>query len=267
MASYPTSVKSFTSRNSGDVIQPAHVNDLQDEVNAIEAGLINGTAPLNSSNSTVVHLSATAGLSVVGNSTLGSTITIGGLPYIFPSSGGSTGQVLTVVSTSGSTQTLEWRAPQAVMSLIRAVSGTYDCTQSTSTPISSATITGLTALDRLEVRYTIHNPSTGPASPSVMKLVHGTDGVLISNLTSAGLSTNQVTVGWAELSQVQTASTMLAVFSHAYSAGVSDSTGTVPVTGITTAWTGSWSLEMRQNGSSQAGSLRYNIAFYKVAGQ
>lgn len=64
MASYPTSVKTFTTKNTGDVIQAAHVNDLQDEVNAIEAGLRQGTAPLASSNSTVAALQA-------GNSTLG----------------------------------------------------------------------------------------------------------------------------------------------------------------------------------------------------
>lgn len=261
MASFPTSPKSFVSRSAGDVIQPSHMNDVQDEVNAVQAGYLNGTARLNSSNSTV------AALSVTGPSTLASSITIGTLPYIFPSSGGTTGQVLTVVSTSGSTQSLEWRTPTDAFSLIRAVSGTYDCTQSTSTPISSATITGLTALDRLEVRYTIHNPSTGPASPSVMKLVHGTDGVLITNLTAGGLSTNQTLMGRAELSQVQTASTMLAVFAITFAAGSFDSTGVAPVTGITTAWTAPWSLEMRQNGSSQAGSLRYNIAFYKIAGQ
>ena len=111
-ASYPGAVKSFVSRNAGDVIQPAHVNDLQDEVNAIESGLLNGTAPLNSSNSTMVHVSATAGLNVVGNSTFGSTVTIGGIPMIFPSAGGSTGQVLTISSTSGSTLTLSWRSEE-----------------------------------------------------------------------------------------------------------------------------------------------------------
>jgi len=42
MASYPTSIKSFITRNTGDVIQASHANDLQDEVNAIETGLING---------------------------------------------------------------------------------------------------------------------------------------------------------------------------------------------------------------------------------
>lgn len=47
-ASFPSSVKSFTTRNAGDTIQPAHVNDLQDEVAAIEAGLLTTglTSPL-----------------------------------------------------------------------------------------------------------------------------------------------------------------------------------------------------------------------------
>lgn len=41
-ASYPTSVKTFTSRSAGQVIASATTNDLQDEVNAIESGLLNG---------------------------------------------------------------------------------------------------------------------------------------------------------------------------------------------------------------------------------
>lgn len=41
-ASYPTNVKSFTTKNSGDSIQAAHVNDLQDEVVAVETDLKNG---------------------------------------------------------------------------------------------------------------------------------------------------------------------------------------------------------------------------------
>ena len=61
MASYPGSVKSFTQKNSGDVVQAAHVNDIQDEVNALEDGLLSGTARLNSSNSTIARLSVTGG--------------------------------------------------------------------------------------------------------------------------------------------------------------------------------------------------------------
>lgn len=88
MASYPTAVKSFTSKNDGvDYPQAAHVNDLQDEVQAIEDGLINGlqhgltisTGGLTISTgglrvggqSTLASLSVTGGVDVVGGSTFG----------------------------------------------------------------------------------------------------------------------------------------------------------------------------------------------------
>ena len=61
MPSYPDSVPTFTAKVSGGNIDPAHVNDLQDEVNAIAAGLLNGTARLNSSGSTVARLQVTGG--------------------------------------------------------------------------------------------------------------------------------------------------------------------------------------------------------------
>src|SRR5574342_565247 len=41
-ASFPSAVKSFTTKSSGDTIQATHINDLQDEVTAIENNLING---------------------------------------------------------------------------------------------------------------------------------------------------------------------------------------------------------------------------------
>lgn len=113
MASFPDSVKSFAARSSGQTIDASHVGDLQDEVNAIESGYLNGTARLNSSASTL------ASLDVNGNSTLASSITLGAIPYVFPSSGGSTGDVLTCVSTSGSTMGLEWRPVTSVAEAAR----------------------------------------------------------------------------------------------------------------------------------------------------
>lgn len=122
MPSFPTSVFAPTNKSAGQTIQPAHVNDAQDEIVAIEGGYLNGTARLNSSASTVASLGVTgastiggrlvvsSGLSVAGNSTLASSITLGAIPYVFPSSGGSVGQALAIVSTSGSTIGLEWRA-------------------------------------------------------------------------------------------------------------------------------------------------------------
>lgn len=81
MAQFPTAVKSFTTRNVGDVIQPGHVNDLQDEVNAIEAGIVNGTAPLSASNVTVNNLTVTGttiGVTAGGNSTFTNVSVTGG---------------------------------------------------------------------------------------------------------------------------------------------------------------------------------------------
>ena len=80
-ASYPTSVKTFTTRSVGQTIQPSHLNDLQDEITAIEAGLVGGAAPLNSSNSTLANLSVIGGstlatLQVNGNSTIAGTLTV-----------------------------------------------------------------------------------------------------------------------------------------------------------------------------------------------
>lgn len=41
-ASYPTSAKSFSSKATNDAIEAAHVNDLQDEVTAVESALLTG---------------------------------------------------------------------------------------------------------------------------------------------------------------------------------------------------------------------------------
>lgn len=70
MASYPTSVKTYTTKSdgSGNTIFASHINDLQDEITAIEDGILNGTAPLNSSRSTL------AALSVSGASTFTGTV-------------------------------------------------------------------------------------------------------------------------------------------------------------------------------------------------
>jgi hypothetical protein len=80
-ASYPIAVKSFTTKSAGDTIQPAHINDVQDEVTALEAGLLNGTAPLTSSRASLASLTVAGGstlasLQVSGNSTITGTLTV-----------------------------------------------------------------------------------------------------------------------------------------------------------------------------------------------
>lgn len=66
-ASYPSAVKSFANRSPGQTIGSAHINDLQDEVAAIESALVNG--PIN------LQASTLASLSVAGASTFAGTVT------------------------------------------------------------------------------------------------------------------------------------------------------------------------------------------------
>lgn len=60
-ASYPGAVKTFATRSNGQTIDASHIDDLQDEVNAIEDGLLNSHAPLNSSNTSVNNLQVNGG--------------------------------------------------------------------------------------------------------------------------------------------------------------------------------------------------------------
>lgn len=75
MPSWPGSIFAPTVKSAGQTIQAAHVNDLQDEVVAVETGYSTGTAPLHSSNSTVVTLTVVGAanltrLDISGGSTL-----------------------------------------------------------------------------------------------------------------------------------------------------------------------------------------------------
>lgn len=129
-ASYPTAVKSFTVKNAGDTIQPAHLNDLQDEVAAIEGGLLNGTAPLHSSNSTVANLSVSGGSTVAhlqaGDSTIAGTLT-----------------VTTLISTSITARNAE--------SYVQAFTGA---------PFEFSSVAGVVALDQRQVDLSSEYDST-----------------------------------------------------------------------------------------------------------
>lgn len=69
-ASYPNAVKTYTTKSdgAGNRVQADHINALQDEVTAIEDGLLNGTAPINSSRITAPALQVTN--STVTNATI-----------------------------------------------------------------------------------------------------------------------------------------------------------------------------------------------------
>ena len=97
MANYPNAIPSFSDKSPGQTIASAHMDAVQDEIVAIGSGLLQGTAPLNSSNSTLANLSVTGGstialslavgvnasvlgaLSVGGNSTIAGTLSAGNI--------------------------------------------------------------------------------------------------------------------------------------------------------------------------------------------
>lgn len=128
MASFPDSPHTFTDFANSALSDAAQVTSIYDEVEAIEAGYLNGSARLNSSHSTVVALSVTGGstlttltagnstvanlsvssnstitgsLSVVGNSTFDGNLTVSGT---FTASGGFTPTAPHVIASRGSTQ-------------------------------------------------------------------------------------------------------------------------------------------------------------------
>ena len=74
-ASYPTTPKTFTVKAASQKVMASHVNDMQDEVAAIETGLLNGTAPVNAAASTFTSLSVSGGSTLTTLQAGASTVT------------------------------------------------------------------------------------------------------------------------------------------------------------------------------------------------
>ena len=79
-ASFPSALKTFTTKVAGETIQPAHVNDLQLEVAAIETALLSGAAmTLKPSAANTYDLGTSTytwrNLYLAGTSTLGGAVT------------------------------------------------------------------------------------------------------------------------------------------------------------------------------------------------
>jgi hypothetical protein len=133
MATYPGGVKTFTTKTDNiDTVSASHVNDLQDEVNAIEDGLLNGSAQLSCSNATAKALSVTGGstlqdatvntLQVSSVSTFAGQVTFG------------SEMIWTVVQSTVSGQVNNWNP--AGLSSATIIEVTADSTLSTITGIT-----------------------------------------------------------------------------------------------------------------------------------
>jgi len=112
-ASYPISVKTYTTKNTGETIQAIFLTEMELEITAIESGLLTGTAPLNSSNSTMVNLSVTGGAtfaaftlgaSTVASLVVSSNMTVTGASTFTGRIVASSGLTVTGASTFGTVQ-------------------------------------------------------------------------------------------------------------------------------------------------------------------
>ena len=166
MPSFPGAVFSAGTRSAGQTIGSAHMNAVQDELNALTDGYLNGTARLNSSASTL------ASLDVNGNSTLASSVTFGSIPYVMPSSGGSTGQVLTCISTSGSTMGLEWR-DAVVSSAVYARVNASTSLQVANDALTVVSFNNNRTITPASVHSTTTNPTRLTAPSSGMYVISG----------------------------------------------------------------------------------------------
>lgn len=123
-ASYPTSVKAFSVRATGDTIQAAHVNDLQDEVTAIENALINGIAH---------DLNVTGAVTMSGLLTVDDLISITGFGQHEITAGGTGTNVLRIRNSTAGTGNIAALYLDNDVGLSRGQLTYYSSTYTTST--------------------------------------------------------------------------------------------------------------------------------------
>lgn len=283
-ASYPSSVKSFTALNdnASDYPQAAHLNQPYDEIHAIEDALLttglahhikpsaNATYDLGTSAlkwrdgylSRNLTVGGTAG--ITGAVTLGSTITINGRTYTWPASG-TAGRFLE--DTDGNGTLAFSSAPTSVISLLKSNSGTT--TNAAAENVDTYAVSGLTAKDSLLVVGTWEAVTQQTAS---LFLYNSTDSKNLDELDAAAAIAAGVTrVFHSTLMQAQSASTLVTARCVAASVSADDTRTSGTSTGyrntVTTAWTGSWTLALRQGGVTAGGTGKWSWTIYKLAGQ
>lgn len=218
-ASYPTSAKTFTVKNATDTIQASHINDLQDEVTAVEQGLLGGVSPLSCSNFSAASLSAAGStvttLQVNGHSTITGTLTVNKIVST---------SIQTIAATSfvhafvGGVQALSSGASTTAVALSQEVAdllGEFDSTTYTFTPQSSGyyLVTGRTTHpafagrvglslkvnSSLAAQQFLAAQAASTLTPTVTAVLHLSTGaagaVTMNAVMTADSSTSQISTG------------------------------------------------------------------------
>ena len=187
MASFPTATKSFTTKNNGGTIDAAHVNDLQDEVTAIETNLRGGStgqvylggATPGFSSTIALHRVESSQFSVSGASTLG-TIQAGNSTFgTLQASNGTLAnlQISSNCTVAGNLVVTGTISNAGIPQLLK--SSTFATNSTTIADLSTITVTGLTQLDTLEFVYSVEASTTAINN---FRLRNKTDGVTVLDL-------------------------------------------------------------------------------------
>ena len=124
----------------------------------------------------------------------------------------------------------------------------------------------LTAKDRLLVYFTVQSVTQNTAS---VLLQNSTDTVTIIDVWDSGggaLVAGRNTSGVITLQNFQSATTLIgAVNTYGTNVPSAVSLGLAPT--FVTAWTGAWTMALRQGGVTAGGTFRWSWAIYRVQGQ
>jgi hypothetical protein len=270
---YPATPITFSVKAPGDTIQPAHVNDLQTEITALEGALLStGLAHnLNPNADSTRYLGSSALRWIIH----GSQITPGSLPSTSLTSGALStnltidgAQILagsipsTVLSTVGSATTNAvltgegWKPSTSLSGLGSPLSILLSTTINSSggaatSVMASVAISGLTKNDSLEVYYSLWGSSQALGAPPIITAEGSTLMILGSNNTATP-DVGQVVLQWGAMSDS-------CVF--ATGPGLTGVANT-----MTNAWTGSWTLRLTQGQAVSSGAITGRLTVYKRQG-
>lgn len=285
-ASYPSGAKTFTTRTNGQSIDASHIDDLQDEVHAIEVDLVAGLGVARGGTGLSGVTSGGLLYGASGSAIASSALLTNHAPIIGAGAGaapktvaamtngqvlvGSTGAdpvpaALTAgtgisVTPGAGTIAIANTLPSQI-TLLKANSGTD--TSAGATTVDSIAISGLTAKDTILVMYSLESATANTAN---VILYDVTDSASIVSITGgAAISTGQ-TFGHAQLQQRQGSSTTVAAMAEGLDSGAARKDAVAFAT-LSAGWTSSWTLGLRHGGVTASGTFKYVWAVYKVAGQ
>lgn len=148
----------------------------------------------------------------------------------------------------------------SAITLLKA--GTGSSTNASAENVDTIAISGLTSLDTLVIYFDVEGATQTTAS---VRLYNNTDAVDMGGMLTGTLAAGTQQAGMVTVRQSPQTSTLIRTVT---SGADRESTNNLLANStFTTAWTGSWTLALRQGGVTAGGTFYWKWAVYKLAGQ